>query len=160
MTTIEEQKTKLEQKKARMILEEARLKIKERKMRTRSLIEKGGLITKAGLDHLPSNALYGALLSLKKDLDDNENLLAGWVIKGNAAFNKEKKDKTPAILKFATEPNSNTRDFIRSCGLHYNRFRKEWYGMVTNLKNLKSELNNQSCKYELEIIDNDKTLTE
>jgi hypothetical protein len=66
MQNLDEQKIKLEQKKARMQLEETRLKLKERKMRTRSLIEKGGLVTKAGLDHLPNNALYGALLSLKK----------------------------------------------------------------------------------------------
>jgi len=64
MQNLDEQKIKLEQKKARMQLEEARLKIKERKMRTRSLIEKGGLITKAGLDHLPSNALYAAIPNL------------------------------------------------------------------------------------------------
>ncbi len=58
MTTIEEQKQKLEQKKARVLLEEAKLKIKEEKMRTKSLIEKGSLITKADLDYLPNNALY------------------------------------------------------------------------------------------------------
>ena len=45
MQNLDEQKIKLEQKKARMQLEEARLKIKERKMRTRSLIEKGGLMS-------------------------------------------------------------------------------------------------------------------
>jgi hypothetical protein len=50
------------------------------------LIEQGGLITKAGLDYLPSNALYGALLSIKKDLDVNENLLSKWIVEGQAAF--------------------------------------------------------------------------
>jgi hypothetical protein len=34
-------------------------------MRTRHLIEIGGLVVKAGLDHLPANTLYGALISLK-----------------------------------------------------------------------------------------------
>ena len=150
MTTIEEQKTKLEQKKARMILEKARLKIKERKMRTRSLIEKGGLITKAGLDHLPSNALYGALLSLKKDLDDNENLLAGWIVKGNAAFNTEKKDTTPVILKFPEEPNSDIRTFVRSHGLRFNSFRQEWYGNAYRIEELKTSLG--KIKYNLEEI--------
>ncbi len=64
------------------------------------------------------------------------------------------------ILKLATEPSNEIRDFIRSCGLRFNRFRSEWHGLVTNLKNLKSELENNSCKYEIELIDNDKTFTE
>ena len=59
MKNVAEQKVRLEQKKNRLIAEETRLKLKERKMRTRSLIEQGGLIVKAGLDHLPTN-LYMA----------------------------------------------------------------------------------------------------
>ncbi len=143
-----------------MIAEETRLRLKEKKMRTRHLIEIGGLIVKAGLDHLPTNTLYGALISLNDELKNNDPIRSAWTIKGNSALNKEKKDKVPVILKLATEPSKEIRDFIRSCGLHYNRFRKEWYGMVTNLKNLKSELDNNSCKYEIEIIDNDKTFIE
>ena len=148
---IEKQKTKLEQKKARMILEEARLKIKERKMRTRVLIEKGGLVTKAGLDDLPTNALYGALLSLKKDLDDNEILLAAWLVKGNAAFNAETKNSTPIILKFPEEPNSDIRAFVRSHGLRFNSFRQEWYGNALRLEELKSSLG--KIQYNLEEIE-------
>ena len=147
---IEKQKIKLEQKKARMILEEARLKFKERKMRTRALIEKGGLVTKSGLDHLPTNALYGALLSIKKDLDDNENLLAAWVVKGNSAFNAEKKDTTPVILKFPEEPNSDIRAFMRSHGLRFNSFRSEWYGNALRLDELKTSLG--KIQYNLEVI--------
>ena len=151
MQDLDEQKIKLEQKKARMQLEETRLKIKERKMRTRSLIEKGGLVTKAGLDHLATNALYGALLSLKKDLDANENLLAAWIVKGNAAFNAETKNSTPVILKFADEPGKDIRDFIRSHGLKYNKFRSEWYGGVKDIDGLKNSLG--KIKYDLEIIE-------
>ena len=150
MQDLDEQKIKLEQKKARMQLEETRLKLKERKMRTRALIEKGGLVTKAGLDHLPSNALYGALLSIKKDLDANENLLAAWIVKGNAAFNQEKQSATPVILKFADEPNKDIRDFIRSHGLKYNKFRAEWYGEIKDTNELKNSLG--KIKYDLEII--------
>ena len=150
MQNLDEQKIKLEQKKARMQLEETRLKLKERKMRTRSLIEKGGLITKAGLDYLPSNALYGALLSLKKDLDDNENLLAGWIIKGNAAFNTETKDTIAVILKFPEEPNSDIRAFVRSHGLRFNSFRQEWYGNAYRIEELKTSLG--KIKYNLEEI--------
>jgi hypothetical protein len=111
-------------------MEETKLKLKERKMRTKALIQQGGLITKADLDHLPTNALYGALLSIKKDLGDNENLLFGWIVKGNAAFNAESKKTKHIILKFDDEPNNDIRDFIRSHGLRFNRFRSE-NGMVT-----------------------------
>ena len=151
MQNLDEQKIKLEQKKSRMVLEEARLKIKERKMRTRALIEKGGLVIKAELDHLPTNALYGALLSLKKDLDNNENLLAGWIIAGDAAFNNETKNTTPVILKFPEEPNSDIRAFIRSHGLRFNNFRKEWYGNLKDIDELKHSLG--KIQYDLEIIE-------
>jgi len=153
MSDIEEQKVKLEQKKNRLIAEETRLRLKEQKMRTRHLIEMGGLLVKAGLDQLPINTLYGALISLNDELKSNDNIRSAWNSKGNAAFNKEKQDKTPVILKFETEPNSDIRDFIRSCGLHYNRFRHEWYGFVNNLKNLKSKLQNCPCKYNIEVIE-------
>ena len=151
MTTIEEQKKKLEQKKARMTVEETKLKLKERKIRTRVLIENGGLITKAGLDHLPTNALYGALLSLKKDLSADENVISGWIVKGNAAFNKEQKETTAVICKFANEPVKEIRDSIRSLGLRFNRFRSEWYGNINNPDELKNRLG--KTKYNLEIID-------
>ncbi len=153
MSDIEEQKLKLEQKKNRLVLEENRLRLKEQKMRTRHLIEIGGLVVKAGLDYLPTNTLYGALISLSDDLKSNDTIRSAWNAKGNAAFNKEKQDKTPVILKFETEPSTDTRDFVRSCGLHYNRFRQEWYGFVNNLKNLKSKLQTSSCKYNIEVIE-------
>ena len=151
MQNVEEQKLKIEQKKARVAMEETKLKLKERKMRTKALIQQGGLITKAGLDHLPTNALYGALLSIKKDLDDNENLLSAWIVKGNAAFNAESKKTTPIILKFDDEPNNDIRAFIRSHGLRFNRFRSEWYGNVAKFDELKNSLG--KIKYNLEVID-------
>lgn len=151
MQGAEEQKLKLEQKKARMAIEETKLKLKERKMRTRFLIEKGGLITKAGLDYLPTNALYGALLSIKKDLETNHNLIPNWIINGNAAFNAEKKETDAVILKFGDAPNSDIIGFLRSYGLRFNRFRNEWYGNVINLDDLKTKLG--KIQYNLEIID-------
>ena len=148
---VRKQKLKLEQKKARVAMEETKLKIKERKMRTRFLIEKGGLIIKAGLDHLPANALYGALLSLKEQIAANEKIVSSWVVKGNAAFNAETAQSTPVILKFDEEPNSDIRSFIRSHGLRFNRFRQEWYGNISKLDELKNALG--KIKYNLEIID-------
>lgn len=152
MTTIKEQKKKLEQKKARMLLEETKLKLKERKMRTRSLIERGGLITKAGLDHLPTNALYGALLSLKNQLGShNGSLLSNWTAIGKTAFDEESAKTTPVILKFDDQPDSDIPSLIRSHGLRFNRFRQEWYGNVAKIDELKNALG--KIKYNLEIID-------
>lgn len=68
-------------KKAVVNSQEMKLKLAERKAKTRHLIETGGLVVKAGLDHLPNNALYGALLSIKEELDANELVMAAWVVK-------------------------------------------------------------------------------
>jgi len=57
MKTVTEEKVKLEQKKNRLAAEETRLNLKERKMRTRHLIEIGGLVVKAELDHLAKQPL-------------------------------------------------------------------------------------------------------
>ena len=152
MTDIEQQKQKLQQKKARVAMEETRLKLKERKARTRHLIEIGGLVTKAGLDHLPSNALYGALLALKKDLDADDKIISSWIVKGNSAFNKEKQEKTPVICKFPDQPSKEMRDYMRSLGMRFNKFRAEWYGHINNPDDLKDKL--AATEHELEIIDN------
>ena len=129
MQNIEEQKQRLEQKKARMQLEETRLKLKERKTRTRHLIEIGVLVTKAGLDDLPTNTLYGALLSLSDELKNNASISNAWSIKGSSTFNKEKQNTKPVILSFASKAIKELRDTIRSLGLRFNKFRKEWCGM-------------------------------
>ncbi|SPR15545.1 conjugative transfer protein [Orientia tsutsugamushi] len=44
MANLMQQKITLQQKNARLIMDEVNLKIKERKMRTRRLIEMGGLV--------------------------------------------------------------------------------------------------------------------
>lgn len=152
MKNVEEQKKKLEQKKNRLSIEETKLKLKERKARTRHLIENGGLITKAGLDHLPSNALYGALLSLKEQINDSQEIMAAWVVKGDAAFNEEQQKFTPVILTFENQPEKEIRDQIRSLGLRWNKFRKEWYGTCTDLDVLNAVIKNQQHK--LQILNN------
>lgn len=47
-------------------------------MRTGHLIEMGGLIAKDELDHLPNNALYGSLLSLKDSLTKQYDIKNHW----------------------------------------------------------------------------------
>lgn len=152
MKNVEEQKKKLEQKKHRLAAEETKLKLKERKARTRHLIENGGLITKAGLDYLPSNALYGALLSLKDQLDENKEIMAAWVVKGDKAFNEEQQKFTPVILTFENQPDKEITDQIRSLGLRWNKFRKEWYGTVSDIEVLNTLIQNQ--QHNLEILNN------
>jgi hypothetical protein len=63
-----------EQQKARLADQEAKLKDAGRKVRTRRLIEAGGLIEKTGLLDLEANALYGALLSLRDGASDKDQV--------------------------------------------------------------------------------------
>jgi hypothetical protein len=151
MQNVEEQKVKLEQKKNRLIQEEVRLKIKERKVRTRHLIEIGGLIVKAELGSLPTNTLYGALLSLTKSLSANSKIQHEWTTIGKNKLDREKLEKTAIILKFDEQPDSDIRSLIRNHGLKWNRFRSEWYGDIIDLKSLKESLGSIKC--DIEIID-------
>ena len=150
MQNVEEQKIKLEQKKNRLIQEENRLKIKERKVRTRHLIEIGGLIVKAELGFLPTNTLYGGLLSLKHDLNQNSSIKDKWTKLGKTAFDQEQKEKVAVILSLAEKPTLEIRSHIRMHGLKWNALREEWYGYVTDVDSLKKLL--QNIKYNLEII--------
>jgi hypothetical protein len=140
MQNVVEQKVRLEQKKNRLIAEETRLKLKERKMRTRHLIEVGGLVTKAGLDYLPTNTLYGALLSIAKSAVSDEAVKEQWTKIGKAKLDQEQTDKHAVILKFEQEPSSEIRKVIRNHGLKWNKLRSEWYGYVFNVNDLKNDL--------------------
>lgn len=152
MKNVEEQKKKLQQKKNKLAQEETKLKLKERKARTRHLIENGGLITKAKLDHLPSNALYGALLSLQEQINDNPEITTAWIVKGDAAFNKEQQEFTMVICTFESQPDNIIRDKIRTLGLRWNKFRQEWYGSVKDIDSLKECLS--TTPHNLQILDN------
>ena len=134
-------KKKLEQKKARVKQEELMLKLRERKSRTRHLIELGGLVTKAGIDNLPSDILLGALLSLNESLNENDRIISSWKIIGETFFTKEIKDKIAILLTFKEQPDSDIRTLIRSHGLKWNALRKEWYGYINSLEKLKEDLN-------------------
>ncbi|XVN42546.1 MAG: conjugal transfer protein TraD [Candidatus Rickettsia vulgarisii] len=80
------QRLKLQQKEAKIITEEAKIKIIERKVRTRRLIELGGLIAKAKLDDLPTNSLFGALVSLKNELTEYPHVKDQWTKIGRNIF--------------------------------------------------------------------------
>ena len=140
MQNVVEQKVRLEQKKNRLILEETRLKLKERKMRTRYLIEVGGLVTKAGLDYLPTNTLYGALLSIATSLETNQVIKDEWTKIGKTKLDQEQTNKNAVILKFEQEPSNEIRKVIRNHGLKWNKLRQEWYGYIFNVNTLKNDL--------------------
>jgi len=140
MQNVNDQKVKLEQKKNRLIAEETRLKLKERKMRTRHLIEVGGLVTKAGLDYLSTNTLYGALLSIATSLETNQIIKDEWTRIGKTKLDQEQTNKHAVILKFEQEPSSEIRKVIRNHSLKWNKLRQEWYGYVFNINALKNDL--------------------
>lgn len=152
MQAVTEQKLRLEQKKNRLIAEETKLKLKERKMRTRHLIEMGGLIVKAELNHLPTNTLYGSLLSLKESLTNQADIKDQWTKTGKTAFEQEQQQKTAVILKLVEKPSLEIHSHIRSHSLKWNHLRNEWYGYVLDIQGLKNGLG--GLKYELQIIKN------
>lgn len=142
MQKVNEQKVRLQQKKNRLIAEETRLKLTERKMRTRHLIEIGGLVVKANLDHLATNTLYGALLSLASSLEKDSTIKDEWTKLGKTKLDTEKQNKTAMILKFVEQPSEVIRQSIRNHGLKWNKFRQEWYGECSNVDSLKENLDN------------------
>ena len=148
MDNVAQQKLKLEQKKNRLVAEETRLKLKERKMRTRHLIAIGGLITKAGLDYLPTNTLYGALLSIAKSLEADEVVKEQWTKIGKTKLDQEQINKHAVILKFEQEQSSEIRKVVRNHGLKWNNLRCEWYGFIFNIDSLKNDLG--TIQYQIE----------
>lgn len=150
MEDIQKQKTKLQQKKNKIAAEEVRLNIKERKIRTRHLIEVGGLVVKAKLDHLPINTFYGALLSLKNNLTKDNSVQTQWTSIGKNALDKIEASKIRIILKLPEKPSIEIRATLRNHGLKWNSLREEWYGYITNIDSLKNSIG--SNKYDLEII--------
>ncbi|MGN6670025.1 MAG: conjugal transfer protein TraD [Candidatus Nucleicultricaceae bacterium] len=101
----------------------------ERKTRTCRLIELGGLVAKAGLEDLESNALLGGLLHLKQ-LAINPKMKEEFAHQGGQAFAKEIQNKSPVIVKFDEKPDEETRTKMRELGLKWNAIRGEWKGYV------------------------------
>ena len=125
---LEGEKRKLALKKSRIEAREKRLKEKERKVRTRRLIELGGLVSKAGIEELNNNSLLGALLDIKEKLKE-ESTVKKWKDKGGAAFEADKAQNGEAlIVSFDAEPPREAKDKLRNLGLRWNRFRREWQG--------------------------------
>jgi hypothetical protein len=137
---ISAQKKNLQQKKERLLQQETMIRIRERKARTRALIEVGGLVVKAQIDHLPSDALLGALLSIKDAIIKDSSILSSWAEIGANVFASEVKNKIPVIVKLKDKPEQHIRDSLRNAGLRWNTLRQEWYGYVLDLPKLKNAL--------------------
>ena len=128
ISTLQKRIARLNQQKAKLAQEENILKEETRKQRTRHLIELGGLLVKAKLDDLENNELYGALLYIATEINDNPSIIEKFKSIGIDAFKKENINKTPVTLKFPTQPDVEIRKIIRESGLRWNKLRKEWEG--------------------------------
>lgn len=73
----------------RLQSQEAVLNLQLRKQRTRRLIELGGLVSKAQLEEWNANTLLGALLFLKEQ-EANSQQLEEWAHRGGAVFHEGK----------------------------------------------------------------------
>lgn len=150
MSNVQLLKDKLAQKRNRLAAEEIRINLKERKLRTRRLIEMGGLVVKAKLDHLPINTLYGALFTISESLSKDHSLQKQWTTIGKDILDQEEKKQSAVILKLDSKPSDQVRIHLRSHGLKWNKLREEWYGYVTDVGSLKDGI--KSLEHNLEII--------
>lgn len=126
---ITSRKEKIAVKKASLERKEKMINELERKFRTKKLIEFGSLISKAGIDNLEFEALYGALLDIKEKSID-EPVIKTWIEKGSHALNHEKVNQSQRlIISFSSEPSAEAKDLLKKMRFKWNIFRREWYGI-------------------------------
>ena len=131
--TLSERLRAHEQQKAKLAEAEAKLKLDERRQRTRCLVEAGALVKKTGLLELKSNALYGALLSLRDGADD-EAQVEKWAALGGRTFDREAKardeGKEPVLLTFAVPLLKDATTALRKAGFRYSKVMQHWEGLA------------------------------
>ncbi len=122
-----------EQQKVRLAEADAKLKLDERKQRTRRLVEAGALVDKVGLLDLDSNALYGALLSLRDGADDTAQV-EKWAALGGRSFAREARardeGKEAVLLVFATPLAKDATTALRKAGFRFSRVMQHWEGLA------------------------------
>ena len=122
-----------EQSKAKLAEAEAKLKLDERKQRTRRLVEAGALVDKVGLLELDSNALYGALLSLRDGADDTGQV-EKWTALGGRTFLREARardeGREPMLLTFTTSLAKDATTALRKAGFRYSKVLQHWEGLA------------------------------
>lgn len=122
-----------EERKARLAAVDTKLAAEERKLRNRRLFEAGGLVEKAKLTNLPSNALYGALLSLKDAADDPAQV-ERWAVLGGRAFDREAKQREAGqeaiVVIFPQLVPKPVAAALRAAGFRFNRILQHWEGLA------------------------------
>jgi hypothetical protein len=122
-----------EQQKARLAQAEARLKLDAQKQRTRRLVEAGTLAEKAGLFELDTNALYGALLSLRDGVADKAQVET-WTALGSGALavenNARDEGKEPVLLTFTAPLSKDATVTLRKAGFRYSKVMQHWEGLA------------------------------
>ena len=131
--TLAERQRTHEQNKARLAEAEAKLREAERKQRTRRLVEAGALADKAGLLELDSNALYGALLSLRDGAADKKQV-DQWTTLGGRAFAREARlrdeGKEPVLLTFPGPLGKDATGALRTAGFRFSKVMQHWEGLA------------------------------
>ncbi|MBV8913269.1 MAG: conjugal transfer protein TraD [Acetobacteraceae bacterium] len=131
--TLAERQRAHEQHKARLAEAEAKLREAERKARTRRLVEAGALAEKAGLLELDSNALYGALLSLRDGAADKKQV-EQWAALGGRAFAREARlrdeGKEPILLTFPGPLGKDATNALRTAGFRFSKVMQHWEGLA------------------------------
>lgn len=122
-----------EQSKARLAEQEAKLRLAERKARTRRLVEAGALAEKAGLLELDTNALYGALLSLREGADKPKQV-EQWAALGGRTFAREARardeGKVPVLLTFPGPLPKEATAALRAAGFRFSKVMQHWEGLA------------------------------
>ena len=122
-----------EQSKARLAEQEAKLREAERRARTRRLIAAGGLLEKAGLLDLDTNALYGALLGLRDAASDKAHV-EQWAARGGRTFAHEAKAKAEGqegiTITFPAPLGRDAAAALRAAGFRFSRVLQHWEGLA------------------------------
>ncbi len=132
-TSLAERMSRLEQQKARLAEQEAKIRTDERKQRTKRLIEAGTLVEQAGLLDLNADALYGALLALSANAQDEKQITA-WASAGNKALDRQMKVAAetvePLTVTFPAALPTAFSTRLRGASLRWNKVLQHWEGLA------------------------------
>jgi hypothetical protein len=128
--SVAERLDKIAQQKRKAEQLEARLKLIQRKEQSRSTAEIARLVTKAGIDHLSVDALYGCFLQIAEDVANPEKL-AAWEARGQKALRSNDNDqRVIGIARFATKPPADVIAGLRKLGFRWNKLLGQWEGRI------------------------------
>lgn len=143
-----DRKKKIALKKARLERKEKSLMEMERKLRIRKLIELGSLVSKAGIEWMDIDTLFGAFLEIKEK-STNENVLKAWNEKGSQAFIFDQKNQSQRlIISFREDPPQETKNALRDMRFRWYAFRREWYG-IGKKEEIEKILSNDQANIEI-----------